>query len=361
MIFFLAEIREFFRTKSIYRVLFLVLIFFFALFFLMGKMTAKKNIPRETSVEEQAFNETLLNTELISKKLAEHPENARIMQVLLTVFIALFLSGIFLEFLAVRHFRLTGDFIHDSGYLSLVPWGIADILKVTILFFSTALLLNLILGIARLIFKEISSESLLLVHAAVVDLAAVGFIVYAVRKNGSKIRDLIGWHWSKIPWREIWLGIQTYVMILPTLLTLIILLVVAANFFSYEPPPHPLVHIFMKGHALSPWVIAFSIFLACVIGPIVEEIFFRGFFYPALKRYFTTNWAMVMTAALFALAHESLFSFVPIFFLGLALCYLYEKRSSIIPSIFLHMTHNVIFLSYFFLIKNFLGTSFLVF
>ena len=359
MRFFLSEIRDFFRTKSVYRVLFLVIVFFYALFLLMQKAAPIKHDLEETSTEEQTLNkETVLNTDFVLKKISEHPENAVLLEVSVVAFLALFSFGVFLEFSAVRHFRMTGDFIHDSGYLSLVPWGIADVFKVTILFFSAALILNVLLSVVHLVVKEMSRESLLLIHAAIVDLAAVGFIMLTVKKNGSKIRDLIGWHWSKIPWREIRLGIQTYVMIFPTFLMLVLLLVVIANVFSYEPPPHPLVQIFMKEHAFSPWVIAFSLFLACVIGPVVEEIFFRGFFYPALKRYFSAGWAMAATAALFALVHENLFSFVPIFFLGFVLCYLYEKRSSIVAPIFLHITHNLVFLGYFFLAKKFLVANF---
>lgn len=352
---FFADLREFFMKKSIYRVLFLVLVFFYAVFLIVGNTIGKKHLPEaEKSVEERVLNETMLDAELVTKRIAEHPEYAPPVQTFFGVFTALFFIGIFLEFRAIKHFRLTGDFFPDSGFVSLTSWNIGDVLKVTILFFSAALLLNMILGLVYFMSGKGRDEITLLIHAAAVDLAAVWFIVRAAQRSGSKAIDLFGWRWVKIPWREIGLGIQTYVTIFPTLLALIVVLVIAANFFSYEPPAHPLVHIFIRERALPPWVLVFSIFLACVIGPVVEEIFFRGFFYPALRRYFTAGWAMAATAALFALVHENLFSFIPIFFLGFALCYLYEKRSSIVAPIALHITHNTIFLSYFFIVKRFL-------
>lgn len=355
---FFSDIREFFRKKSIYRVLFLVIVFFYAVFIIIGKTAKGKHISGEARLEERVLNETMLNAEAISKKIAEHSEGTLSVQILILVFAALFLIGTFFGFKAVRHFQRTGDFIPDSGYLSLVPWGIAEIFKVTILFFSAGLIFNVILGVFQFSFVKAEAEHMLLIHAAFIDLAAVWLIVYVIKKNGSNFRDLIGWRWAHIPWREMWLGIRTYVMIFPTFLALIVLLIALANVFSYEPPAHPLVHIFMKERALPTWLLGLSIFLACVIGPVVEEIFFRGFFYPALKRYFATGWAMTATAALFALVHENLFSFAPIFFLGFSLCYLYEKRSSVIAPIFLHITHNVIFLGYFLTVKSFLGASF---
>lgn len=353
---FFADIREFFTKKSVYRVLFMVLVFFYAVFFIVGTTIGKKHLPEAEppSVEVQILSETMLDAELVTKRIAEHPEYAPPVQTFFGVFTALFFIGIFLEFRAVRHFRLTGDFFPDSGFVSLTSWNIGDILKVTILFFSAALLLNMILGLVYFMAGKGRDEITLLIHAAAVDLAAVWFIVRTAQRSGSKVSDLFGWRWVKIPWREIGLGIQTYVTIFPTLLALIVVLVIAANLFSYEPPAHPLVHIFMKERALPPWALVFSIFLACVIGPVVEEIFFRGFFYPALRRYFASGWAMAATAALFALVHENLFSFIPIFFLGFALCYLYEKRASIVAPIALHITHNTIFLSYFFIVKRFL-------
>jgi len=98
----------------------------------------------------------------------------------------------------------------------------------------------------------------------------------------------------------------------------------------------------------------FSLILACVVGPAIEEVFFRGFFYPALKKYVGTGWAMTLSSALFAGVHENVFSFVPIFLLGFVLCYLYEKRRTVLPCISLHIVHNSVFILYFFLMKNIL-------
>jgi membrane protease YdiL (CAAX protease family) len=178
-----------------------------------------------------------------------------------------------------------------------------------------------------------------------------------VRSSGSQFRDLAGFDLLRFSLKEIWLGVRTYLSILPAFIGLLILLIAAASRFQYEPPPHPLVEVFMKEELFPAWTLGYSLVLACVVGPVVEEIFFRGFFYPALKKYWGAGWAMALTAALFAGVHENLFSFVPIFFLGLVLCYLYEQRKSLTAAISLHIVHNTAFITYFFLMKNVLLES----
>jgi membrane protease YdiL (CAAX protease family) len=153
-----------------------------------------------------------------------------------------------------------------------------------------------------------------------------------------------------------WYGISTYLAILPLLFALLALVVYVAGRFAYEPPQHPLVNIFLQEKNVSNSMVWISLLLACVIGPAVEEVFFRGFFYMAIRKYWGTGWAAVLSAGLFAAVHENLFSFIPIFFLGMVLCYLYERRKSLISCITLHILHNSAFIMYFFLMKDILSS-----
>jgi membrane protease YdiL (CAAX protease family) len=80
---------------------------------------------------------------------------------------------------------------------------------------------------------------------------------------------------------------------------------------------------------------------AAIAGPIIEEIFFRGFFYSAVKKYIGVFWATLITAAMFAGLHAHLVGFMPIFALGILLAYLYEKTGTLVSSITVHVIHNV--------------------
>ena len=209
------------------------------------------------------------------------------------------------------------------------------------------------------LFTAQSNPPLFLVQTLFLDLAAIFFMIWSVRKYGAGWKELVGSFAVRdrspravLLLREVWIGIRTYFVILPIFILMLILLVWTANAFSYEPPPHPLVVVFLEKKELSPWVIFYGLMLACILGPLVEELFFRGFFYPALRKYFGITASMVVTASLFAGVHESIFSFLPIFFLGLVLAYLYEKRHNIMSCISLHVLHNAIFIGYFFLVKD---------
>ena len=153
------------------------------------------------------------------------------------------------------------------------------------------------------------------------------------------------------------IGWTGYLGVLPIFALVLAVLLFLANLVRYEPPPHPLVNVFIEEEKRLPFLVAFSAFLGAVIGPVFEEVFFRGFCYPILKGKVGKVWAMVISAAFFASIHHTGFVFWPIFVLGLALAYLYESRRSLLAPITLHVTHNTLFISYFFLVKQMISSS----
>jgi membrane protease YdiL (CAAX protease family) len=89
----------------------------------------------------------------------------------------------------------------------------------------------------------------------------------------------------------------------------------------------------------------------CVIAPIAEEFFFRGFLFGALRRIrlvlagrdLGTWLAAVITGILFGLAHTGSASsqyLLPLGFLGFVLCILRWKTRSLYPCIALHSINN---------------------
>lgn len=89
------------------------------------------------------------------------------------------------------------------------------------------------------------------------------------------------------------------------------------------------------------WQVALFFAAACVIAPVVEELFFRGFLFHALRRWFSTGWAAAAQAALFAVLHP----YTPerqvlIFFLGLLLLRFYRSRRTLWAPILVHALFN---------------------
>lgn len=87
-----------------------------------------------------------------------------------------------------------------------------------------------------------------------------------------------------------------------------------------------------------------------IVAPVAEEILFRGYLYGKLKKY-TFRWvAIILTSALFGLAHGQWNVAVDTFILSIALCLLRDLTGSLWPAIILHMIKNG--LAYYLLFVN---------
>jgi membrane protease YdiL (CAAX protease family) len=83
----------------------------------------------------------------------------------------------------------------------------------------------------------------------------------------------------------------------------------------------------------------------CVIAPMAEEFFFRGFFFGALKRWHGPWVAAVITGLLFGLAHTGSASsqyLIPLGFLGFVLCLVRWRTGSLYPCMALHSLNNAL-------------------
>ncbi len=81
----------------------------------------------------------------------------------------------------------------------------------------------------------------------------------------------------------------------------------------------------------------------CVVAPIAEEFFFRGFFFGSLFRWRGPWVAAILTGLLFGLAHTGSASpqyLVPLGFLGFVLCMVRWRTGSLYPCMALHATNN---------------------
>jgi membrane protease YdiL (CAAX protease family) len=84
------------------------------------------------------------------------------------------------------------------------------------------------------------------------------------------------------------------------------------------------------------------VLLACVVAPVLEETFFRGFLFQGFASTFGPVWGAVLSSAVFAAVHWQVSVLIPLFVLGLVLCWVFAKTRSLWTSITLHATFNVI-------------------
>lgn len=86
------------------------------------------------------------------------------------------------------------------------------------------------------------------------------------------------------------------------------------------------------------YYVGYLIFLA----PIIEEIFFRGILFSALKESLGVTVGLLAQALFFSAMHVSWAGFVPLFITGFVLGYVYHRSGSLLPSTMIHMLQSVI-------------------
>ena len=82
------------------------------------------------------------------------------------------------------------------------------------------------------------------------------------------------------------------------------------------------------------------LFTLVVLAPVCEEIFFRGYLYPALRNRMGMQPAMLLNGLLFAAAHFEVVGFLPRMLLGYGLCYMYERNHTLSGPMVGHALYN---------------------
>lgn len=80
--------------------------------------------------------------------------------------------------------------------------------------------------------------------------------------------------------------------------------------------------------------------MVILIAPVVEEVVFRGYIYPAIKRFSHGVFAAVLSALFFSVVHFNLNALLPLFCLAIILVVAYELASTIWAPILIHMMFN---------------------
>ncbi|OGT22346.1 MAG: hypothetical protein A3C55_04030 [Gammaproteobacteria bacterium RIFCSPHIGHO2_02_FULL_42_13] len=79
-----------------------------------------------------------------------------------------------------------------------------------------------------------------------------------------------------------------------------------------------------------------------LMGPIIEEMFFRGYLYPIFKSRLSYERALILCALIWVLIHplHSIADAIVLILTGIIFVFLYQRTKSIIPSLILHICEN---------------------
>jgi membrane protease YdiL (CAAX protease family) len=121
--------------------------------------------------------------------------------------------------------------------------------------------------------------------------------------------------------------------------------VVAAILLSVfgQPPEQDIVRELKHQDAVG-LLIGYAV-LTCMLAPIAEEFFFRGFMFSVLSRRMGRVAAALVVGVTFGLVHAPgapVLGVAVLAVFGVALCALYARTGSIIPCMALHALHNSI-------------------
>ena len=84
-----------------------------------------------------------------------------------------------------------------------------------------------------------------------------------------------------------------------------------------------------------------SVFYTCIVAPITEEFFYRGFVMKSFSKV-SQRFGILMSAFFFGIAHLNISQFVFAFAVGIFMGFIDTKHNSLIPSILVHFACNFI-------------------
>ncbi len=138
--------------------------------------------------------------------------------------------------------------------------------------------------------------------------------------------------------RAVGTAVGLILMLLPIFM---LVTAVAYHFLQGHAEPQELVKIYQKAAKSGKHEILWQVMVAAVvIAPITEEILFRGYFYPVLKRYAGPLPSALAVSLLFGAVHNNALGMPGLTLLALALTLVYEWSGSILVPMFMHASFN---------------------
>lgn len=226
-----------------------------------------------------------------------------------------------------------------------VQWGLWDVIKSGAVYF---LLIQALGALLVLLGPGEAAADSALVAVFFGNLLTTLFIFVLVARRDPDWKLSLGLVAGRF-WCRVRDGLVGYVAYFPLLVCTALVAVLSAHLLQLKPEQNPLVPMVLGSDSI--WFLAFLLFFGGLVGPVTEEIFFRGFLYPPLRQRVGRVGAILINAFCFAALHGNLVQLAPLFGLGLILVVLRERTGSVLASTILHCTHNTLVLCLLFTLK----------
>jgi membrane protease YdiL (CAAX protease family) len=180
------------------------------------------------------------------------------------------------------------------------------------------------------VLQNVGEQPLLLIVLSFLNFIPVALFMFLLveGKYHSPFWQEIRWNWPRSRWQPLGLG-AAMLLALGLLQSLLPM-----------PKDTPFEHLFDR--PLDAYLLAI---LAVSIGPLVEELFFRGFLYPVLARRTGVAWGIVLTALPFGLLHLPQYGWswgaaLIIFLVGVICGIVRAATRSVAASFLVHVGYN---------------------
>ena len=216
-------------------------------------------------------------------------------------------------------------------------WNGWDVLQIAALAALSIIALQVLflVGAKELIYphlgwKDVAQKAVLAILAQFVAyvLLAIYMIALVQGKYHVQFWQAIRWNWPRSQWRMLGLG------------ALVLLALNLLGHFLPMPQTTPFEEMFSRprdAYLMSVFAITF--------GPLMEELFFRGFLYPVLERRLGIAWGIFFTALPFGLLHMFQYGYawgvvLLIFLMGVVCTAVRAVTGSVASSFLVHVGYN---------------------
>jgi len=300
---------------------------------------AAKAVPAD---ETLAWWPTGLDPAAFKDAVVREPFLGVTLSVLTMVMVGMGLGGMALSGWALWTGQIRGVFRASSR--GVPPWSFGELGRIIALALMVASLLPL-LSVAWHVQHPGGGDDRRLgmaVSMLFLDVFVILLILAFAIGKGPSVGMALGWSRSRL-WPSITTGLRGYLAVFPWIFILLFIIVEVARSLGLKPPVEPIQELIFQEHR--PAVLGLIVVLACVVGPVAEELFFRGVLYAALRQRTSRLAAVVISGAAFSLIHTNPVGFLPITVLGCLLADLYERTGSLASPLAVHLLHNTLLMS----------------
>lgn len=179
-------------------------------------------------------------------------------------------------------------------------------------------------------------------------LIAISLFITFFLKQNEKIAVLGKNFFGDRKIKDILMGVASFFVLIPLLSLIDFFLLKVFNYYGVEELTDQVAVQTIKNAAkISPFLLYSLMFVAVVLTPILEEIWFRGFLQNWLKQYLGRKGTIIVVAIFFSLIHYSsvqgltnIVIFLKLVIVGLFLGFIFERQKSLLASIALHSFFN---------------------